>query len=230
MKSLKIYITLVSIISLLSCSNDDNGGPGPVQNADPSIPVLVFPTNNLTCTGIDLEFSWNASTDADGDMISYVIDISTSPSFGSVAFTATTTERSSTFNLDKGITYFWRVKAMDNNGNESAYSSPQSFFTEPDASVNTLPTAPNLVSPGVGSRITGTTITLDWDANDVDGDVLVYDLYFGDTNPPLLLKSNTDVSSFDVMVSPGTVYYWRVVAKDTNQSATMGQVWNFRTE
>ena len=138
MKIIKRYIALVSMIALLSCSNDDNGGPGPIpQNVDPTIPVLVFPTNNLTCTGIDLGFSWNASTDADGDTISYVIDISTVPSFGSVAFTATTTGRTRTFDLEKGITYFWRVKARDRQGNESAYSSPQSFFTEPEASVNT---------------------------------------------------------------------------------------------
>ncbi len=229
MRSIKIYMALVSMVALLSCSNEDFESIV-LQNVDPTIPVLVFPTNNLTCTGIDLGFSWNASTDADGDTISYVIDISTNPSFGSIAITATTTDRTGTFNLDKGITYFWRVKARDSNGNESAYSSPQSFFTEPDATVNTLPNAPTLVSPGIGSRITGMTITLDWDATDADGDALTYDVYFGDTDSPALVAEDVDVSTFDVSISSGTTYYWRIVAKDSNQSTTLGQLWNFRAE
>ncbi len=229
MKSIKRYIALVSMVALLSCSNEAPGGSAP-QNVDPTIPVLVFPKNNLTCTGIDLAFSWNVSTDADGDTISYVIDISTDPSFGSVAFTVTTTQRTRTFDLKKGVTYFWRVKARDSNGNESAYSSPQSFFTEPDASVNTLPNAPELVSPGIGSRITGASITLDWDATDADGDDLTYDVYFGTSDSPILVEEGMTASELEVSVSPSTIYYWRVVVKDSNQNASMSQLWNFRTE
>ena len=229
MRSIKRYMALVSMVALLSCSNDNNGGGAP-QNVDPTIPVLVFPTNNLTCTSIDLGFSWNASTDADGDTISYVIEISTDPGFGSVAFTVNTTQRTRTFDLKKGVTYFWRVKARDSQGNESAYSSPQSFFTEPDAAINTLPNAPTLVSPGIGSRITGASITLDWDATDADGDALSYDVYFGDTDSPVLVEEGMTASELEVSVSPSTIYYWRVVVKDSNQNASMSQLWNFRTE
>ncbi|GAA4273685.1 fibronectin type III domain-containing protein [Aquimarina gracilis] len=230
-KSIKIYIALLSTALVLSCSGDDDGGPQiDLSNADPTIPSLIFPTNNLTCTNIDLTFSWNAATDSDGDTISYVIDISTDSSFDTIAFTVTTTQRNRTFNLDKGVTYFWRVKAMDNKGNESDYSATQSFFTEPDAAVNTLPNAPEVVSPEIGSRVSETTITLNWNASDADGDTLVYDVYFGDTDSPALVAEAIDVSTLDVSVSSGTTYYWRVVAKDPNQSATMGQLWNFRTE
>lgn len=227
----KIYILLVSTLFLFSCSNDDDGGPRiDLSNADPSIPGLIFPTNNLVCTNFNLEFDWSAAIDRDNDAITYVIDISTTSNFSTILFTAVTSATTRAFTLEKGTTYYWRVKARDSKGNESAYSPTQSFFTEPDAGVNTAPTVPEVVSPSIGARLSSTAITLEWNAYDSEDDALLYDLYFGDTNPPLLFAEDIDVSSFDVTVSPGTVYYWRVVAKDNNQAVTMGQLWNFRIE
>ncbi|MEW7289146.1 fibronectin type III domain-containing protein [Aquimarina sp. 2304DJ70-9] len=230
MKRVYLYIAILSTVFLVSCEADDDAIVVPIFNQAPTTPKLVFLANNLTCTSIDLEFSWNAATDADGDIVSYVIDISTNSNFTTVAFTATTSQRTSTFNLEKGVTYYWRVKAKDSNGNESAYTTTQSFFTEPDASVNKLPSVPELISPGLGDRVSGSSITLDWDANDADGDTLVYDVYFGTSDSPTLVEENITASQLEMSVSPGTTYYWRVVVKDSNQNATMGQVWNFRTE
>ncbi|WP_109301664.1 hypothetical protein [Aquimarina sp. AU474] len=231
MRNLKLYIGVVGILLLFSCSGDDNGGnPFFSANGTPDIPGLIFPTNNLVCTNFNLEFDWNTVIDIDGDTVSYVIDIATDSNFAVVVFTATTTATKRTFTLEKGITYYWRVKARDSGGNESGYSTTQSFFTEPEAETNTIPTAPQLISPMQGERISGSTITLDWNATDSEDDALSYDLYLGDTNPPVLFSDNINVSTLDVTVSPGTVYYWRVVVKDTQQSAAIGQVWNFKTE
>lgn len=215
---------------LISCESSDDAGTPVITNEDPTVPKLVFPTNELTCTSVQLEFLWSAATDADGDTVSYSIDVSTQNDFETVAFTATTDQPSRTFDLEKGVTYFWRVKAKDSRGNESDYATTQSFFTEPEAAVNSLPNTPELVSPTLGARTSGTTITLDWNATDIDNDTLVYDVYFGDTNPPALFSENINTTTFDVSVSSGKVYYWRIVVKDPHQSATMGQVWNFRTE
>jgi len=226
----KIYILLISSLVLISCSNDDGNDPQiDLSNLDPSIPSLIFPTNNLVCTNFNLEFDWNAATDGDNDSITYVIDIATNSNFGTILFTAVTSATLRTFTLEKGTTYYWRVKARDSEGNESEYSPTQTFFTEPDAGVNTIPSVPELISPPLGDRLSAATITLDWDAKDTEDDALSYDLYFGDTNPPVLFAGNMDMSSIDVPVSSDTVYYWRIVVKDSNQSATLGQVWNFRT-
>ncbi len=230
MKNLNLYISIVSVLFLFSCSNDDNGPRIDLSNVDPSIPGLIYPTNNLLCTNFNLEFDWNVATDTDGDTVSYVIDIATDSEFARVLFTAITSETIRAFTLEKGTTYYWRVKARDSKGNESEYSSTQTFFTEPDAGVNTAPTVPELAGPSQGARLSGTNMILEWTASDSEDDALSYDLYFGDTNPPLLFAEDIDVSTLDVTVSPGTVYYWRVVAKDSNQAATMGQLWNFRTE
>ncbi|WP_282086772.1 hypothetical protein [Aquimarina algiphila] len=223
------YIVILSSLFLFSCSGDDNTVVQLVNNV-PSIPSLVFPTNNLVCTNFNLEFDWGAAVDSDGDALSYTIDIATDSGFTTILFTATTTETVNTFTLEKGTTYFWRVKAIDSMGNESKYSDVQTFFTEPDAGVNTIPNAPLIISPSLGERVSGTNITLDWDATDEDNDPLTFDLYFGDTNPPVLVSENINVSTFDVTVSANTTYYWRVVVKDDKQGTTIGQIWNLRTE
>lgn len=229
----KVYryiIAIVSIVIVISCSGDDDEGTPILQNQSPTVPNLVFPTNNLTCTGVDLEFAWNTATDADGDMVSYVIEIAAENSFANVLFTAVTIDAKKIFDLEKGITYYWRVKSRDDKGNDSDYATAQSFFTEPEASTNSLPSVPEVMSPTLGDRVSGTTVTLDWGASDADIDALVYDVYFGTSDSPVLVGENLTVSELKVSVSPTTIYYWRVVVKDTQQNATMGQLWNFRTE
>ncbi|MEW7289149.1 fibronectin type III domain-containing protein [Aquimarina sp. 2304DJ70-9] len=227
----KIYIILLSSLFLLSCGgSDDSGVPPTVSNVAPSVPKLVFPTNNATCTNFNLEFDWDAATDSDGDSVNYTIDIAESDSFATIVFTQNTSQTTNILTLEKGTTYFWRVKAKDNVGNESAYTATQTFFTEPDAGVNTVPNAPSVVSPTLGERVSGTTITLDWDATDRDNDPLTFDLYFGDTNPPVLFAESVDATALDVTVTADMIYYWRVVVKDDKAGVTIGQVWNFRTE
>ncbi len=231
MKHLNLYIILLSLLFLFSCGGSDDGGVLPsVLNEAPGVPKLVFPTNNLVCTNFNLEFDWDAAIDSNGDAISYTIEIAENDSFATIVFTQNTSQTTNIFNLEKGTTYFWRVKAMDNIGNESAYTAIQTFFTEPDAGVNIVPNTASVVNPTLGERVSGTTITLDWDATDGDNDPLTFDLYFGDTNPPVLFAEGVDATALDVTVFPDTIYYWRVVVKDDKAGVTIGQVWNFRTE
>lgn len=230
MKKIYIYIAILCAVFLISCESDDDGGAPISQNQEPTVPNLVFPTNNLTCTSTDLEFAWNIATDPDDDSLSYVIEIAAESSFSEISFTAVTTEAKKIFDLEQGITYYWRVKSRDDKGNDSAYSEVQSFLTEPNATINTIPTVPELISPSLGERVSGTNITLDWSASDADDDSLVYDVYFGTNASPSLVEENSTLSQLDVTVSPSTIYYWRVVVKDSNQNAAMSQVWNFRTE
>ncbi|MEW7289139.1 fibronectin type III domain-containing protein [Aquimarina sp. 2304DJ70-9] len=231
MKYLNLYIILLSSLFLFSCGgSDDSGVQQTVSNEAPSVPKLVFPINNATCTNFNLEFDWDAASDSDGDSVSYTIEIAESDSFSTIVFTQNTSQTTNVFSLEKGTTYFWRVKSMDSEGNESAYSTIQSFFTEPEAGLNTIPTAPSVVSPTLGEHISGTNITLDWDASDTDGDDLSYDVYFGTSNTPSLVEQNITASQLEVTISPDTVYYWRVVVKDDQEGVTIGQVWNFRTE
>ncbi|WP_282080509.1 hypothetical protein [Aquimarina algiphila] len=227
----KIYIILLSLCVLLSCSReefvDEAPKPKPV-NETPTIPNLIFPANNQVCTNFKLGFDWEASSDANGDAIAYQIDIATNDTFENILFSITTSETTRAFNLEKGNTYYWRVKAIDSKQSESEYSVIQAFFTEPDAGVNHVPFSPSVISPKPGEEVSGNIITLDWDATDTDDDPLLFDVYFGTTNPPVLLAQDISVSALDVNGSPNTTYYWRVVVKDDKQGVAIGRVWSFR--
>ncbi len=227
----KIYFILISALVLNACSNDDGPTPSPfIINLKPTIPELVFPQDNLVCTNFNLEFDWNQAIDADSNSIVYTIEVTDEGNFRTLLFTAKTSENSHTFTLEKGTTYYWRVQATDPNGNNSGYSSIRKFFTEPEAGVNTIPYAPTINIPQLGQTVTGNTTTLSWEATDPDNDPLLFDLYFGETNPPQLLTENLNNPTFDVQLNANTTYYWRVVVKDNDQATIIGQVWNFRTQ
>jgi len=61
--------------------------------------------------------------------------------------------------------------------------------------------------------------------------VVLHDVYFGtDPNPPRVARFH-DAEWYDPgVLQPETVYYWKIVAMDTDGGTTTGPVWAFRTE
>ncbi|WP_298543341.1 fibronectin type III domain-containing protein [uncultured Aquimarina sp.] len=227
-----IYILILSVFALSSCSDEEFD----VIEVDslnieviPSIPRLIYPTNNLVCTNFDLDFEWTPSTSDISNAFIYIIEIATDDTFSNIVFKTNTSQSTRSFNLEKGTTYFWRVKAFDTRGYESRYTGTQTFFTEPEAGINNIPYPPQVVFPISGASLSGTATTLDWNTADSDGDPLLFDVYFGESNPPQLVAENIDASTFDVAILANKTYYWRVVAKDNNQGVAIGRVWNFKT-
>ncbi|MBK9123996.1 MAG: carboxypeptidase regulatory-like domain-containing protein [Chloroflexi bacterium] len=89
-----------------------------VDRTAPAIPTLLSPANGLTINALQ-DFCWNAATDA----VSYEIEVSSDPAFGSFAATATETDLCFTSPaLDDGM-WFWHVRAYDLAGNKSDWSS-----------------------------------------------------------------------------------------------------------
>ncbi len=224
-----LYITALSI-SLWSCGGGGDE-PTPVNTA-PTVPALVYPSNNLLCIDNVVNFQWNASTDSPGDAITYQIQVAKDNLFAQIAHTLTSTTNSKSISLEKGIAYYWRVKATDNKNASSNYSATFNFYTEGEGITNHLPFSPVLVSPSLNSIQTGTSVTLQWTASDVDtNDTLTYDVYFGTANPPTIVTSeNQSASTLNKTVSPSTTYYWKVAVKDNQGGQTIGQVWSFTTD
>ncbi len=227
-----IYIAVLSII-LLSCGGGgDDPTPPQVVNTAPTVPTLTYPSNNLLCIDNVLNFQWNSSTDAEGGVITYEIQIAKDNLFTQIAHTLTSTTASKSITLEKGIAYYWRVKATDNKSASSNYSATFNFYTEGVGITNHLPFSPVLVSPALNSIQTTATVNLQWTASDVDtSDTLSYDVYFGTTNPPTVVTSaNLSASTLTKTVSASSKYYWKVVVKDNKGGQTIGQVWSFTTD
>ncbi len=225
-----IFKLLISCLILFSCSSGGPSDDGPIvtPNNAPSKPSLVSPSNNLLCVENVLTFNWNASVDPDGDTITYKIEIATDNSFNNVLHYGNTTSTSYQATLLKGTAYYWRVIATDDNNASSDYSSVFQLYTENEGLTNYLPFSPELISPNNGETVSGEVITLQWEANDVDQDDLVYDIYIDTVDPPITLVSEDQTeTSFDFNLSASTIYFWRIVVKDENGGETVGQVWNF---
>lgn len=226
-----IYSVFVGFL-LFSCSGNDSSSTPETSNTAPSVPTLTAPTNNKLCIDNVVSFEWNASTDAENNPIIYQIQIATDNQFTQIIKTAEGSSIGQTTTLNKGTAYYWRVKATDSKNSSSNYSSTYSFYTEAEAVANHLPFLPQLVQPETNSFINTTTATLKWTASDVDtNDILVFDVYFGTTNPPTA-KVGSNLASTSLITNtlqPATNYYWKVVVKDNKGGETTGQVWNFKT-
>lgn len=98
------------------------------------------------------------------------------------------------------------------------------------ASSNLPPESPENPSPSLNEEETGIHINLSWDCTDPDGDMILYTLYFGTTNPPELYRTAHAQTSFN----PGplvyqTTYYWKILARDSKGNTTEGPIWSFST-
>ena len=232
----KLIYTLVLSTLVWSCGGSGGGGdtpppPPPVNNA-PTTPTLVYPTNNLLCIDNVLDFDWNASTDPDGDAITYQVQVAKDSQFTQIAFTATETSTNKNLSLEKGIAYYWRVKATDSKNKSSTYSAINQFYTEGEGVSNHLPFSPVLVTPTLNSVQSGAIVTLEWTAADVDtSDTLTYDVYFETGNTPTQqVATNQTVTTFSVDLVASETYSWKVVVKDRQGGQTIGQIWSFVTD
>jgi len=74
------------------------------------------------------------------------------------------------------------------------------------------------------------SLNIGWDCIDPDGDMILYTVFFGTTNPPEQYLTSYAQTSFN----PGrleykTTYYWKVIARDVEGNTTEGQIWQFST-
>lgn len=229
---MKKFLAILAISTvLISCGGGGGGGddppppPPPVANRAPSTPTQSTPTNNQLCIDNVVQFNWNSSSDPDGDAVSYELQIATDNQFGQNLQTKTSSSTSTSVTLNKGVAYYWRIRAKDSKNAFSSYSSTFSFYTEGDGEGNHLPFSPDIVTPALNSVVQQATTTLEWTASDVDNDPLTFDVFFDTVNPPTTkVGDNQSETSLNVDLASSLNYYWKVVVKDDKGGVTIGQV------
>ncbi len=100
-----------------------------------------------------------------------------------------------------------------------------------DFDVNAPPYIPSDPSPENGVIDVNISMNLSWTGGDPNPwDTVTYDVYFGTTDPPLLLEEDILVESFNPgTLNNGLIYYWKIVSWDNHGNSTIGPVWNFTT-
>jgi len=199
-----------------------------VDTTAPVAPALSSPSNGARTNNSTPTFSWSSVTDPSG--VTYSIQVSTSNTFATtvvdVSGLASTTYTPSVPLADG--TYYWRVRAVDGAGNNSAWSAVRNLIIDV-----TVPSVPTMLSPADGAKLNSTTPTLSWSS--VAGAPgmtyslqIAYDIAF--TSFKVNATGLTTTTYTTAVLTQGT-YYWRVRAvSGTGNASEWSTPWSFTVD
>lgn len=196
--------------------------PALQSNAGPTAFDLLTPTDVDTVTILLPTLTWASSTDAIlGYTISYELTWADNSGFTSptvVSDLADTTYTFATPLTNSGV-YYWKVKALDGNDNETECTQGTAGWSF--TAYVAPPTAFNLTAPADADSV-GLFPTLDWEA--ATGAGISYELTWADnsgfTSPTVVSNLDTNSYTFETALTNNQVYYWKVKAVDTLTSET----------
>ena len=190
--------------------------PVPPPSPVPSSPAdgAVVPTS--------VTLTWGASSGA----TSYRVQLSASPVFSTLVVddsTLVTTGRL-VQGLQNNFDYYWRVNAS-NSGGASSWSASRSFTT-----ATAPPAAPNLASPPNGAADQPPTVSLSWSST--PGASSYHLQVSAGSGFATLALDDSALTATSRSVGPlanGTIYYWRVSAKNAGGQGAWSNAWYFAT-
>jgi len=155
---------------------------GLIGNAVPAIPLIDFPTNGAVVEKGTGQFQWQAASDSDDQVTSYLLEISTNATFNGgenghimVRYNVGNSNLSARVNemsAAAATQFYWRVRSRDLSGMLSPISGPYMFQTTTDDDDTDAPMATLLY---VGTNYTpGTAIKTE-----------LYDGELANTNNPI---------------------------------------------
>ena len=236
------YQTLtLSLIAVLAaaCSSDSGGGgtnpnPTPTPIAAPGKASLTLPENNKPCetgavsgTTASVIFSWAQGSNTE----TYDLTITNSDT-NQITSRTNLAATTATVPLARGHRYAWSLTSK-NKGTQTTASDTYKFYLAGDGEQNAAPFSAEALAPAPGSSVSATengTVALSWDAADPDNDTLTYTLLFDTVDgrqDPVAANQNLSISSKEVAVEAGTVYYWSVITSDGSISVR-SDVFSFR--
>ncbi len=229
MKKKSIFSSLL-VLLIVGCGIDSDLFEELVESATKV--QLIFPENNSECTaGViisenesEVVFDWSDAEVVD----SYLIQL-TNLSDGQLQ---TFSADSSFFpiRLQRGTPYQWSVTTIINEIDETIESDIEFFYNSGPGVTTFVPFPATAITPANEALlISSTTVTtIEWSAEDLDNDIVNYDLYFGASNPPEILSSELETSSLsNVQVMSGTRYYWQVVTRDDLGNESNSEIFSF---
>jgi len=231
MKKPLFFFSLVLI--LCNCSSDsDNDVNIQETPGNPGATNLIFPFENSLCnvgTNITITestvlFEWETGASTN----SYEVEL-TNLTTGNTT-THPTTDTQTPIVLSRGTPYSWFVTSKSDAVTETAQSATWKFYNAGDAIESYAPFPAEAISPVMAEsvRTTANEITLDWDGNDVDDDIVGYDVYFDTTPTPEIVVNDIEESTFNVSILSNTIYYWKITTKDSRGNRSNSEVFQFK--
>ncbi|MFK7810856.1 MAG: hypothetical protein AB8B59_00080 [Maribacter sp.] len=230
----KILVALLIICTLTSCpGGKDNPDDTKQQSVTPSAATLVFPDNNLECTEGEVvndaqstvTFQWQAASNTN----SYEVNLKNLDTNSTTTTNANTNEAS--IILERGVPYEWFVVSKSDGTDATAKSDIWRFYNAGGGDINYAPFPASVVSPTRGQTISSAgSIDLEWQGNDVDNDLVEFEVLFGTNNDPTATLGTTIQSSISASIASGQTYYWRVISKDEVGNTSQSEVFDFKVQ
>jgi hypothetical protein len=213
-------------ILIFGCSKSEEP-----QAQKPTAATLVFPFENSLCnegsnvtpTESTVLFEWKASNYTD----SYTLTLKNLSTGVQTVHKTTNTEIA--IIIDRATPYIWYVISESNATAETAQSVIWQFYNAGEGVQSYAPFVAIIESPAMAEEISGVSeITLKWTANDLDNDITGYDVYFGTDSVPVIYANDMDDNELIVSVVSDTIYYWRIITKDSLGNTSDTGVYQFR--
>jgi len=229
----KILILICLCYLQFGCSTDSSNNSDPITTNNPSVVNLKFPSENSLCNvGTDITlsqstvlFEWAAGDNTD----SYTLMLKNlATGITSIHQAVTNTVAIA---IARGTPFEWYVISKSNLVAATAISSRWKFYNASDGVQSYAPFPAEAVSPKMAETIitTSTQISLEWNGNDIDNDIVSYDVYIGTTKTPSVFSSGLKVSVLNnVTVAANTIYYWKIVTKDSKGNSSNSDVFQFK--
>ena len=194
------------------------------QQQEPAIVELHQPEDEAVSVSTDPELVWNAAARAD----TYHLQVSDESDFNNLLVDnedITDTQFQLEQELDNETTYYWQVRAHNENGFGN-WSEARSFTTTVDA-----PEVVELEAPEDESTDIPVTPELQWNESERAES---YQLRIaGDSDFDEIIDDITDISGTSVSpdeLQHNATYYWKVRAHNTGGESEWSDAWSFTTE
>jgi hypothetical protein len=221
-RSLAALMMLAALVFQSACAAVPTAAPGKAQgdSAGKSHNETAFPVTPLAETAVSPP-EIEQSSDVFSGTVAATPDIAGVSAMVKQHYPGRSVAQMQSFLEDEAID-------LGTSGKDNLYGGGRLYLPVQ----NVPPYTPSSPSPADGATGVSTTTDLSWTGGDPNaGDPVIYDVYFGTSDPPTVLLCN-DVSS--TTCDPGTLsnnthYYWRVDATDNYGASTSGPVWDFTT-
>jgi hypothetical protein len=227
-------LTVSVILILMGCSKHNNPTPTPPTPPVPAKAILTFPDQNAVCTTgtiltdstSSITFTWGQSDNTN----SYELDLKNL--LTNTITTQSTSQTQLKLTLSRNTPYSWYLVSKSNATSVTTQSDTWKFYNAGKGTVTYAPFPAEIVSPTFGQSVTATAgaVNLTWKGSSVTaGTIANYDVYFGTTNSPSVLKSDiTDSFLNNVSVTSGTTYYWKVITRDIIGNTSDSGLYQFK--
>lgn len=208
-------------------------GPDPIPSPEPTI--LISPENLNSCTTAtpindfesQVRFQWTAALNSE----TYELVIQNTLSNNQIKRSSSLLTESVA--LPSGVPYSWYVNSKSILTSDIGKSEVWYFYLEGDQQKSTIPFPAVLMQPENNTTVSldsNGSVTLSWEGNDLDQDIIGYDLYLGSNIGSLVLEQDgLSVNQALLNLDSNTKYFWQIVTYDSENNSSSSLVFNFQT-